>query len=138
MPSDNEEGVVVVQVQQPPETNIPNLPPIRRRLLARLWATHYPPGPGVFAFAFAFGEEVMPPSTFTFIIMALLAFLQIKSQGSGPNAIKVSVTSLLLYGLATAAQLVIPADSVYAIINRLARIVFLCILIASSASFFYF
>ncbi|KAL8263741.1 hypothetical protein R6Q59_021871 [Mikania micrantha] len=113
-------------------------------MLGGLWAHYYPRA--------AFGEEgvVMPHSTLGFIISTLLAFVQIKSQGlpgfpfqTHPQLIMFSVTSLLIYGLASVAELVISAagvdrSSVYAITAHLGKIGSLCILVASLASLFYF
>lgn len=111
----------------------------------RIWNNHYLPG--------EFVEEavVMPPSTFTFIITVLLAFVEIKSQGNPEfpfqthsHAIIVSVTSLLVYGLASAIEHVViygaglDPTSDCAMIARLGRIGSLCILVGSLASLFYF
>lgn len=99
----------------------------------------------------AFGEAgvVMPYSTLNFIINALLAFIEIKAQDmpgfpfqTHPHAIMCSVTSLLMYGLATVAELVVSTagldrTSIYAIVVHLAKIGSLCILVASLASLFY-
>ncbi|KAK1430528.1 hypothetical protein QVD17_13337 [Tagetes erecta] len=107
------------------------------------WACYYP--------RVAFGEEgvVMPHSTFGFIINALLAFAEIKSQGrpgfpfqTHPQVIMFSVTSLLMYGLASAVELVVFAAgvdrrSVYAVVSHLGKIGSLCVLVASLASLFY-
>lgn len=124
-----------------------NLTAIRGGLvdpLHHLWINYYPRLP--------FGEErvVMPRSALTFIITVLLAFVEIKSQGmsgfpflSHPHTIMVSITSLLMYGLASAAELVVSAagldpTSVYAIIARSGRIICLCMLVASLTCLFYF
>ncbi|KAL8263743.1 hypothetical protein R6Q59_021873 [Mikania micrantha] len=99
----------------------------------------------------AFEEEfvVMPQSTVGFIITALLAFVDIKSQGNPefpfithPQAIMVSITSLIMYGLASGAELIVSGacnnpNVVYAIIARLGRIVYLCIMVVSLSSLFY-
>lgn len=112
--------------------------------LRLIWANYDP--------QVVFGEEgvIMPPSALTFIINALLAFVEIKSQGqpgfpfqTHPHTIMVSITGLLIYGLASAVELVVSSlgldhTSVYAIIARLGRISALCILTASLASLFYF
>ncbi|KAL8263746.1 hypothetical protein R6Q59_021876 [Mikania micrantha] len=99
----------------------------------------------------AFEEEfvVMPQSTLGFIITALLAFVDIKSQGNPefpfvthPQAIMVSITSLIMYGLASGAELVVSCACnnptvVYVIIARLGRIVYLCIMVVSLSSMLY-
>ncbi|KAK1430531.1 hypothetical protein QVD17_13340 [Tagetes erecta] len=108
------------------------------------WACYYP--------RVAFGEQgvVMPHSTFGFIINALLAFVEIKSQGrpgfpfqTHSHVIMFSVTSLLMYGLASAVELVVFAvgvdrRSVYAVVAHLGKICCLCVLVVSLASLFYF
>ncbi|KAL8263742.1 hypothetical protein R6Q59_021872 [Mikania micrantha] len=112
--------------------------------LRRHWTHYYP------LVAFGEGGVIMPHSTLAFIINALLAFTEIKSQGqpgfpfvTHPQLTKFSVTSLLLYGLASAAELVVsaagldPTTSIYSIIARLGRISSLCILVASLACLFY-
>ncbi|MFS8015267.1 hypothetical protein Hanom_Chr15g01354401 [Helianthus anomalus] len=86
---------------------------------------------------------VMPRSALSFIIIALLALAEIKSQfQTHPQAIMFSVNSLLMYGLACAVELVVSAagldpTSVYAIIAHLGKVGSLCILVASLASLFY-
>ncbi|CAI9291354.1 unnamed protein product [Lactuca saligna] len=108
-------------------------------LLGRLWMEYYPR---------IFGE-IMLPSPLKFIIIGLAAFAEIKSQGSEfpfkthPRCMNIAITSLLFYGLASAAQHIIsvckrfgPA-SVYAIVAHSGRIGSLCILVASVASLFY-
>ncbi|MFS7927709.1 hypothetical protein Hanom_Chr04g00312281 [Helianthus anomalus] len=89
----------------------------------------------------------MPHSALGFIINALLALAEIKSQGQGapgflfrthPRAIMVFVNGLLMYGLASAAELVgLDPNSVYAIAVHLGKLFSLCILVASLASLFY-
>ncbi|MFS7927672.1 hypothetical protein Hanom_Chr04g00311871 [Helianthus anomalus] len=91
----------------------------------------------------AFGGEgvAMPHSAMGFIINVLLALAEIKSQGAPgfpfrthPQAIMVSVTGLLMYGLASAAELVgLDPTSVYAIAVYLGKLFSLCILVASLA-----
>ncbi|KAK1430526.1 hypothetical protein QVD17_13334 [Tagetes erecta] len=109
-----------------------------------LWARYYP--------LVAFGDElvVMPPSTLTFLITVLLAFVEIKSQSllgfpfqTHPQLVMFSVTTLLIYGLASSVELVVSSvgldpTSVYVVISRLGRIGSLCVLVASLASLFYF
>ncbi|CAH1453805.1 unnamed protein product [Lactuca virosa] len=100
----------------------------------RLWMYYYPR---------LFGEIILPPPL-KFIIIGLAAFTEIKSQGSEfpfkthPRSMNVAVTSLLFYGLASAAQHFIstctrlgPA-SVYAITAHSGRIGSLCILFKST------
>ncbi|GJY26536.1 hypothetical protein Tco_0401262 [Tanacetum coccineum] len=60
---------------------------------------------------------IMPRSALTFIITTLVAFVEIKSQGqpgfpfeTHPRAIMVAVTSLPVYGLASAAELGVSAS----------------------------
>lgn len=110
------------------------------------------PGGLVASLGHLFGEEgvIMPGSALSFIITVLIAFAEIKSQGNSefpfqthPHFIMVSVTSLLMYGLASATELLISAAgldaiSAYAIIARLGRIGSLWILVASLACLFYF
>nr|GFA03105.1 hypothetical protein [Tanacetum cinerariifolium] len=105
-----------------------NLEAIRGGLLVRmlhLWSNYY--------LQVVFAEEgvIMPRSALTFIISTMLAFVEIKSQGkpgfpfeTHPRAIMVSITSLPVYGLASAAELWVSASgldhtSVYANIARL-------------------
>ncbi|MFS7927687.1 hypothetical protein Hanom_Chr04g00312021 [Helianthus anomalus] len=110
--------------------------------LCRIWANYYrqvPTREGV----------IMPHSALSFIVYALLAFVQIKSQGvpgfpfkTHPQPIMCSVTSLMMYGLASAAELVISAasfdhTSIYAIIAHLGKVASLCIMVVSLASLFY-
>ncbi|KAJ0699729.1 hypothetical protein HanOQP8_Chr10g0359331 [Helianthus annuus] len=119
---------------------------IRGRLLAPLhqvWDQYYR---GV-----AFGEAgvFMPHSALSFVINALLAFAAIKSQGvpgfpfkTHPQSIMVSVTSLLIYGVASVAKLVVsPAGldrtSVYVVTAHLRKVGSLCIFVVSLASLFY-
>ncbi|CAH1453806.1 unnamed protein product [Lactuca virosa] len=98
-------------------------------LLGRLWMDYYPP---------IFGE-IMLPSPLKFIIIGLATFTEIKSQGSEfpfkthPQSMNIAITSLLFYGLASAAQHIISATrfgpaSVYAIAAHSGRIGSLCIL----------
>ncbi|MFS7927712.1 hypothetical protein Hanom_Chr04g00312311 [Helianthus anomalus] len=93
----------------------------------------------------------MPSSALSFITNALIALAAIKSQfQTHPQAIMFSVTCLLIYGLASAAELVpskkliyglasagLDPTSVYAITAHLGKIVSLCILVVSLASLFY-
>lgn len=91
---------------------------------------------------------MMPPSTLTFIITILLGFAEIKSQGKSefpfqkhPQIVMVSITSVVVYGLASLAEVVIAAAgfdhaSVYAIIARLLRLASLCVLVTSLATLF--
>ncbi|MFS7927681.1 hypothetical protein Hanom_Chr04g00311961 [Helianthus anomalus] len=90
------------------------------------------------------GEGVaMPPSALSFITNALIALAAIKSQFQAyPLAIRFSVNSLLMYGLASAAEVVVSCagldpTSVYAITAHLGKIISLCIVVASLASLFY-
>ncbi|CAH1453817.1 unnamed protein product [Lactuca virosa] len=104
----------------------------------RLWTYYYPR---------IFGE-IMLPSPLKFIIFGLAAFAEMKSQGSEfpfkshPRSMHVAVTSLLFYGLASAAEHFIyvthlgPA-AVYGMVAHSGRIGSLCILVASVASLFY-
>ncbi|KAI3689727.1 hypothetical protein L2E82_47693 [Cichorium intybus] len=88
------------------------------------------------------------PSPLKFIIIGLAAFAEMKSQGSEfpfkthPRSMNVAVTSLLFYGLASAAEHFISATrlgpaSVYAMVAHLGRIGSLFILVASVTSLFY-
>ncbi|KAL4565673.1 hypothetical protein LXL04_029776 [Taraxacum kok-saghyz] len=88
------------------------------------------------------------PSPLKFIIIVLLAFAGMKSQVSEfpfkthPRSMNVSISSLLFYGLSSAAQHFISAtwlrpDSVYAVVAHSGRIGSLCILVASVLCFFY-
>ncbi|CAI9291347.1 unnamed protein product [Lactuca saligna] len=67
---------------------------------SRLWMYYYPR---------LFGEIILPPPL-KFIIIGLATFAEMKSQGSEfpfkthPRSMNVAVTSLLFYGLASAAQ----------------------------------
>ncbi|MFS7927682.1 hypothetical protein Hanom_Chr04g00311971 [Helianthus anomalus] len=113
--------------------------------LRHLWAHYYR--------QVVFGGEgvAMPHSALAFIINALLALAEIKSQGlpgfpfqTHPLLIMFSVTCLLIYGLASAAELVVSSaaggldpTSVYAVTAHLAKIGSLLILVASLASLFY-
>ncbi|MFS7927680.1 hypothetical protein Hanom_Chr04g00311951 [Helianthus anomalus] len=97
--------------------------------LRHLWAHYYRP--------VVFGGEgvAMPHSALSFIIKALIAFVAIKSQcfpgfpfRTHPILIMFSVTSLVIYGLASAAELVVPSagldpTSVYAVTTHLGKIV---------------
>ncbi|CAI9260347.1 unnamed protein product [Lactuca saligna] len=109
-------------------------------LLGCHWINYYSP---------IFGEEaIILPPPLTFIITGLYAFAEIKSQGADfpfqthPLSTEVAIASLLLYGLASAADhfisVVTPLGpaSVYAIVARLGRLSCLCILMISLASFF--
>ncbi|KAK1430529.1 hypothetical protein QVD17_13338 [Tagetes erecta] len=115
--------------------------------LSHFWTQYYP------RVAVAFGAEavIIPPSfTLTFIIHALLAFVEIKSQSllgfpfqTHPRLIMFSVTSLLVYGFASAVEFVVSAagfdpTSVYVLVSRLGRIGSLCALVVSLATLFYF
>lgn len=108
---------------------------------------------GLTVFVCVFEEQVvvlMPPHTFSFIITCLLAFAEIKSQGNNkfpfethPRAVIVSLTTLVIYAFASAAEPVIYAAGfnhtcVYAIIARLGRLGALFILVASLLSLFCF
>ncbi|KAI3689729.1 hypothetical protein L2E82_47695 [Cichorium intybus] len=106
--------------------------------LGRLWMDYYPPIFGV----------IILPSPLKFIIIGLAAFAEMKSQGSEfpfkthPRSKNVAVTSLLVYGLASAAEHFISATplgpaSVYAVVAHSGRTCSLCILVASVASLFY-
>ncbi|KAI3689722.1 hypothetical protein L2E82_47688 [Cichorium intybus] len=107
--------------------------------LGRLWMDYYPP---------IFGVIMLPPPL-NFVTTGLVAFAEMKSQGSEfpfkshPGSMNVAVTSLLVYGLVSAAEHFISATrlgpaSVYAIVAHSGRIVSLSILVASVASLFYF
>ncbi|KAI3689719.1 hypothetical protein L2E82_47685 [Cichorium intybus] len=89
----------------------------------RLWMDYYPP---IF-------RVIMLPSPLKFIITGLAAFAEMKSQGTEfpfnthPRSMNVAVTSLLVYGLASAAEHFISATrlgpaSVYAIVAQEGRI----------------
>ncbi|KAL7596926.1 hypothetical protein Lser_V15G30593 [Lactuca serriola] len=89
------------------------------------------------------------PSPLKFIIICLAAFAEMKSQGSEfpfkthPRSMNVAITSLLFYGLASAAEHVLSATrlgpaSVSTIVAHSGRIGSLCTLVASVASLFYF
>ncbi|KAI3689738.1 hypothetical protein L2E82_47705 [Cichorium intybus] len=151
-PVDKEEAVVV-EIEPPAEVNhgtfrmrfaiafllkciryIVNL--LER--LGRLWINCYPQIFGV----------IMLPSPLKFIVISLAAFAEMKSQGTEfpfqthPGSMNVAVTSLLFYGLASAAEHFISATrlgpaSVYAIVAHSGRMFSLCILVASIASLFY-
>ncbi|CAH1453800.1 unnamed protein product [Lactuca virosa] len=110
--------------------------------LAHLWINYY---------WRTFGDEavIMPPTPLSFIITSLYIFAEMKSQGSEfpfkthPRSMNIAITSLLFYGLASAAQHFIstctrlgPA-SVYAMVAHSGRIGCLCILVASVASLLY-
>ncbi|KAK1418892.1 hypothetical protein QVD17_28042 [Tagetes erecta] len=111
--------------------------------LKRVWTDYYPPG--------TLGDdcEMMPGSAFNFVIIGLLSFTAIKSQGNTkfpfqthPQIIMVAITSLIMYGLGTGAEHAICVacsghDSVYSIIARMGRKGCLCILVGSLASLFY-
>ncbi|KAJ9536918.1 hypothetical protein OSB04_029651 [Centaurea solstitialis] len=80
----------------------------------------------------------MPISRLTFITTALLALVEIKSQGevefpfqTHPRAIMVAINCLLMYGFVSIIELVVHAarlDTLYAMTARLGRIVSLCFL----------
>ncbi|KAI3689716.1 hypothetical protein L2E82_47682 [Cichorium intybus] len=106
--------------------------------LGRIWIDYYPQIFGV----------IMLPSPLKFVIIGLAAFADMKSQGSDfpfkthPRSMNIAVASLLVYGLASAAEHFISAtplgpSSVYAIVAHSGRIGCLCILVASVASVFY-
>ncbi|KAL4565681.1 hypothetical protein LXL04_029784 [Taraxacum kok-saghyz] len=106
--------------------------------LGCMWVEYYPRIFGV----------IMLPSPLKFIIIGLAAFAEMKSQGTEfpfkthPRSMNIAVTSLLFYGLASAAEHVISVTrlgpaSVYAIVSHSGRIGSLCILLASVASLFY-
>ncbi|KAK1418994.1 hypothetical protein QVD17_28148 [Tagetes erecta] len=110
-----------------------------------LWVHCYP--------IVAFMEErvVMPPSALGFIINILIAFAEIKAQGqpefpfeTHPRHIRLSVASVIMYGLACAIQLVVSAfglhgtTSVFVVTARLGKISSLCLLAASLACLFLF
>ncbi|KAK1419047.1 hypothetical protein QVD17_28203 [Tagetes erecta] len=111
--------------------------------LCYLWAAYYP--------RVAFGQEgvIMPHSALGFITNALLVLTDIKSQSvpgfpfdSHPVSIMLSVTSLLMYGLASVGEVGVSVagldhTSVYAVITHLGKIVSLCMLVGSLASLFY-
>ncbi|KAK1419046.1 hypothetical protein QVD17_28202 [Tagetes erecta] len=112
--------------------------------IRHLWTLYYP--------QVAVGEAgiVMPHSTINFMINALLALAEIKAQGvtgfpfqTHPRIIMFSVTSLLLYGLASALELVVYSimgldpTSVYAVIAHLGKIASLFILVGSLVFLFY-
>ncbi|KAL8210133.1 hypothetical protein R6Q57_006865 [Mikania cordata] len=111
--------------------------------LCHLWAHYYP------QVAFVEAGVIMPHSTLSFIINGLLALVEIKTQclpgfpfQTHPHIIMLSVTSLMVYGLASVAELIVLAVgldhiSVYAIIACLGKIVSLCTLVASLVSLFY-
>ncbi|MFS7927683.1 hypothetical protein Hanom_Chr04g00311981 [Helianthus anomalus] len=110
--------------------------------LRHLWAHYY--GRGVFG-----GGVAMPHSALSFIIKALIAFSAIKSQcfpgfpfQTHPILIMFSVTSLVIYGLASAAELFVSSagldpTSVYAVTTHMGKIVSLCIMVASLAALIY-
>ncbi|KAL8228605.1 hypothetical protein R6Q59_000002 [Mikania micrantha] len=99
--------------------------------------------------AFVEASVIMPHSTLSFIINGLLALVEIKTQclpgfpfQTHPHIIMLSVTSLMMFGLASVAELIVLAvgldrTSVYAIIARLGKIGSLCALVASLVSLFY-
>ncbi|CAH1453801.1 unnamed protein product [Lactuca virosa] len=149
-----DEEAMVVHVEPPAEANIITFNFVIEFLfnfiahivnhmkpLAQVWINYYER---------TFREEavIMPPSPFSFIVTSLCVFAEIKSQGSQfpfqthPQSMNIVVTSLLFYGLASAAEHFISVThlgptSVYAIIARLGRICCLCILVACLASLFY-
>lgn len=95
-------------------------------------------------------EAMMPQSTLGFIIISLLAFTEIKSQGNPespfqthPKAIMVSINSVVIYGFTSTAEVVISAagfdrTSIFALITRMGRMASLYILVTSLAYLFYF
>ncbi|KAI3689720.1 hypothetical protein L2E82_47686 [Cichorium intybus] len=138
-PTDNPvdlEGVDVVDIEPPTEvyhqrvsSAIAFLSKCIRYLitllegLGRLSMEYYPP---------IFGAIILP-SPLKFIIIGLAAFAEMKSQGSEfpfkthPRSMNVAITSLLVYGLASAAEHFISATrlgptSVYAIVAHSGRI----------------
>ncbi|KAI3689728.1 hypothetical protein L2E82_47694 [Cichorium intybus] len=91
--------------------------------VGRLWMDYYPPIFGV----------IILPSPLKFITIGLAAFAEMKSQGSEfpfkthPRSMNVAVTSLLVYGLASAAEHSISATrlgpaSVYTMVAHSGRI----------------
>ncbi|CAI9291358.1 unnamed protein product [Lactuca saligna] len=131
------EEVVIVEVEPSLETKhstlnfaVMILLKIANQLepLGVLWINYHP---------HIFGEEavIMLPSPLSFIIVGLYTFAKIKSQGyefpfrTHPGSVNVAITSMLFYGLASAAEhfistIRLPPPSVYAIIARLGRIGF--------------
>ncbi|KAF5775064.1 hypothetical protein HanRHA438_Chr13g0618091 [Helianthus annuus] len=105
--------------------------------LHHLWDQYYP--------QIAFVEEgvVMPHSTLGFLITLLLVLAEIKAQGepgfpfkTHPLLVKLSVDSVVMYGLSCSGELVasgLVRASAFAIIARLGKICFLCILVISLA-----
>lgn len=108
--------------------------------LHSLWTNYYP--------GRAIGEDlIIPGSTLKFVIAGLLGFAEIKSQGktgfpfeTHPQAVMVAVSSLLMYGFASAAEHILSATLIvdYALIARLGRMVSLYMLVGSLATLFYF
>ncbi|KAL8210238.1 hypothetical protein R6Q57_006970 [Mikania cordata] len=112
-------------------------------LVCRLWTHYFPRG--------TLGEEgtIIPGSTFNFVIIGLLSFTAIKSQGestfpfhSNPLTVRLAINSLIVYGLASAAENVISAarpgpDSVFVFIAHLGRKLCLYILVGALASLFF-
>ncbi|KAK1418995.1 hypothetical protein QVD17_28149 [Tagetes erecta] len=112
--------------------------------IRRVWVQCYP--------IVTFVEErvVMPPSALGFIVGVLIAFAEIKAQGqpefpfeTHPRHIRLSVASVILYGLACLIELVVSAfglhgTSAFAITTRLGKIGSLCLLAASLACLFLF
>ncbi|KAK1418998.1 hypothetical protein QVD17_28152 [Tagetes erecta] len=100
--------------------------------------------------AFVEAHVAMPPSALGFIINVLIAFAEIKAQGqpefpfkTHPRHIRLSVASVIMYGLACAIQLFVSAfglhgTSVFAFTARLGKIGSLCLLAASLACLFLF
>ncbi|KAF5775065.1 hypothetical protein HanXRQr2_Chr13g0607861 [Helianthus annuus] len=109
--------------------------------LHHLWDNYYPP--------VAVVEErvVMPRSALSFIIILLIGFAEIKSQGQPefpfktlPHHVRFSITSLLMYGLFCAAEFVASGFdriSVYVVVARLGKICSLFILVTSFACLFH-
>ncbi|KAL8238752.1 hypothetical protein R6Q59_015319 [Mikania micrantha] len=99
----------------------------------------------------AFGEArvIMPHSSLSFIINTLLALVAIKTQclpgfpfQTHPHIVMLSVTCIMMYGLASVVELIVLAvgydrASVYAIIAYLGKNGSLCTLVASLASLLY-
>ncbi|KAC9145049.1 hypothetical protein E3N88_46299 [Mikania micrantha] len=112
-------------------------------LVCRLWTHYFPQG--------TLGEEsmIIPGSALNFVIVGLFSFIAIKSQGearfpfhSNPQAVKVAITCLIVYGLISEAENVISAarpgpNSVYVFfIARLGRKLCLLVLVCAMASLF--
>ncbi|KAK1418895.1 hypothetical protein QVD17_28045 [Tagetes erecta] len=76
-------------------------------------------------------------STVKFVIVTLLRFSIIKSQGENCWSVTIAVTSVLIYGFASAAQHLISHNSVYVFIARLGRKLCLFILDYGCVVFFF-